>query len=335
MSLGEPFSGLWRILLACLGLFLGLALSASSEPLPDFNEWLAGLRAEAVASGISVETLDSALVGLAPIPRVLELDRAQPEDTLSLAQYLAIMAGEQRLRKGRDRLAAKRELLAGVEAEYGVPPAILTALWGIESDFGRVTGTFPVLGALATLAHDRRRAAFFRRELLAALTLCDTGVVVLSELRGSWAGAMGQLQFLPSVLLRYGVDADRDGRISIWRAGPDLFASGARYLAASGWQAGQPWGIEVALPGGMPTGELRADVRKPVAVWFHAGLRPIRTPGAQVSTLPATLYLPEGPVGRAFLIMDNFEVLLRWNRSTKYALAVGLLGDQLLDPSMQ
>jgi len=320
-----PIRCLVTLALCLLG-FLGRPTVALAEPPPDFNTWLGALRVEAAAAGIRAPTIAAALANLEPIPRVLELDRHQPESRKSLDQYLQMLISPERIRAGRRNLRIHQETLARVEERFGVPPQILVALWGIESNYGAITGSFPVIGALATLAHDQRRAAFFRRELLAALRLLDQGVVGLSEMQGSWAGAMGELQFLPSVLAAHGQDLDQDGHIAIWQSGPDLFATGAAYLAASGWQRGRSWGFEVE-PSPSLAPENTPPQPRPIRQWQQMGFRPTGELTAMDPSQPATLLRPGG--NRAFLVLPNFAVLLHWNRSDKYVLAVGLLADQI------
>jgi len=201
-----------------------------------FATWLQELRTEAMAFGIRAQTLDVALTGLQPLPRVIELDRKQPEETLTYAQYLERVLPAARVQKGRRLLYQHRALLQEIGGKYGVSPGVIVALWGMETDFGHITGNFPVLAALATLAYDGRRSALFRGELLSALKIVDAGHVRPEAMIGSWAGAMGQNQFLPSSFLQYAVDYNGDGRRDIWTTLADVFASTAHYLARSGWQ---------------------------------------------------------------------------------------------------
>jgi membrane-bound lytic murein transglycosylase B len=209
-----------------------------------------------------------------------------------------------------------------------VPPRILLSLWGVESLFGTRPGTVPVPAALATLAWDGRRSAFFRRELLEALRILDQGHIAPEAMTGSWAGAMGQFQFMPSTFRRFAVDHDGDGRKDIWENQADAFASAANYLASAGWQPGVGWGQRVRLPKGFNTAAAGLNKRKTYAQWRKLGVKDVRGPAQR----PASLLLPEGPGGPAFLVTDNFRVLLDWNRSHNFALAVGLLADTLLEP---
>src|SRR5215510_11895792 len=274
----------------------------------DFATWLQELRAEALALGIRVQTLDAALTGLQPLARVLELDRKQPEETLTYAQYLERTLPASRVQKGRRLLNENRALLQEIGAKYGVPPGVIVALWGMETDFGRMTGNFSVLAALATLAYDGRRSALFRRELLDALKIVDAGYVRPEAMTGSWAGAMGQNQFMPSSFLQYAVDYNGDGRRDIWTTLADVFASTANYLARSGWQEHAPWGYRVVLPASFEPPANSDQMSKPRAAWQALGVR--RADGAALpdGPGPALLVLPSGTTGPVFLVYQNYQV---------------------------
>lgn len=307
-------------------LLAGLAPPAAAT---GFQAWLADLRAEAAGAGISGQTLDAALADAAPIPRVVELDRRQPEFTLTFEEYLARVVPARRVETGRRKLAEHRELLAAVAARYGVQPRYIIALWGVETDFGRITGGFPVVDALATLAYDGRRAEFFRRELLNALRILDDGHIAVEDMTGSWAGAMGQVQFMPSSFLRYARDHDGDGRQDIWGSIPDAFASAANYLAGAGWRDDQTWGREVRLPEGFDPALLGKDTVKGLNDWQRLGVR--RADGRDLPgrNLPASIIRPDDDTGPAYAVYDNFRSLLRWNRSDYFATAVGILSDRI------
>src|SRR5216683_4967205 len=237
----------------------------------DFPTFLAGVRQDALAAGIKPAILDRALNGLQPIPRVLELDRKQPERVLTFTEYMGRVVTPSRIETARHRLAENRSLLDEIGAKYGVQPRFIVALWGIESDFGRGMGGFPVIGALATLAYDGRRSAFFRKELLNALKILDHGDIAPEAMMGSWAGAMGQSQFMPSSYLSYAVGWRGDGRRDIWNRKEDVFASIANYLARVGWRGDQNWGREVRLPPGLDRSLGGIDAGKPVAEWGRLG----------------------------------------------------------------
>ena len=294
----------------------------------DFQIWLGKLRVEAEGKGISQSVLDEALAGVQPIPRVIELDRRQPEFTLTFTQYRDRVVPQSRIKKGRVKYQENRDLLEEIGGKIGVQPRFIVALWGIETDFGRVTGGFKVIPALATLAHDGRRSAFFRKALLNALQILHEGHIAPKEMMGSWAGAMGQSQFMPSSFLAHAVDYDGDGRRDIWTTRPDVFASAANYLAKSGWRADQTWGREVKLPRDFDFALADLKVRKPIGGWQALGVR--QPDGGDLPTrqLSASIVLPEkGKMSPAYLVYSNYRTTLRWNRSTYFALAVGLLSD--------
>lgn len=331
----NPARSLLRRALATALLATTFASAASAET--GFPEWLAGLRSEAAAQGVSGATLDAALGGLRPLAKVIELDRKQPERTMRFEQYLARVVTDSRVARGRELFRRHGDLFARVGREYGVPGRFIAALWGIETDFGRNTGGFDVVAALATLAHDGRRSAYFRAELLDALKILDQGHVRRADMRGSWAGAMGQCQFMPSSFLRYAVDDDGDGRRDIWGTLPDVVASAANYLRASGWDARWTWGREVRLPPGFDVSLARAGAAadaasgaaRPLGEWQRLGVR--RSDGSDLprADVAASLILPDGRDGRAFLVYANYDVILRWNRSLYFATAVGLLADRI------
>jgi membrane-bound lytic murein transglycosylase B len=298
-------------------------LHAIAQPA-DFATWLRELRAEAIQLGISEQTLNAALTGLQPLARVVELDRRQPETTLTYTQYIQRVLSSGRMQRGKQLLEIHRALLTEIAAAYGVQAPFIVALWGMETDYGRITGDFSVLAALATLAYDGRRSAFFRREFLEALKIVNEGHITPKAMIGSWAGAMGQNQFMPSSFRQYAVDYNGDGRRDIWATLPDVFASTANYLARSGWHSGESWGCRVTVPGSVGPAHAGLEVRKSLPDWQALG---VQSSCAGSQTQQASLVLPEGPDGPAFLVYDNFHTLLKWNRSTYFALAVGQLAD--------
>jgi len=295
----------------------------------DFGQWLQELRRQALDDGISAATLDGALIGVRPIPRVIELDRAQPEFKRTFQQYLDLVAPESRVVNGRTALARHRSLLEAVGARYGVQPRFIVALWGVETDFGRVTGGFPVVAALATLAHEGRRSELFRRELLDALHILDERHIGVAEMTGSWAGAMGQSQFMPSSFRRYAVDYDGDGRRDIWGTEADVFASIANYLSSQGWRAGQTWGRAARLPPDFDPALAGVRVERRLAEWQALGVRTATGGDLPAADLAASVVQPDGPTGPALIVYENFKTILRWNRSTYFAAAVGYLADRI------
>lgn len=302
------------------------AARASAQP---FDRWLAELRAEARSRGISAATLQAALSGIAPIPRVIELDRRQPEGTLTWAQYRDRVVAEPRIGNGRRAFAENRALLAAVEERFGVAGRTVTAIWGIETNYGANMGGFPVVQALATLAYDGRRSAYFRGELLNALRILDQGHIGPARMVGSWAGAMGQPQFMPGSFLAYAVDFDGDGRRDIWDSRADALGSIGNYLRRAGaWRTGEPWGFEVTLPPGFPTAEADARTMRPLSHWVARGVRPADGGRMPSGEREAAIAAPDGITGQAFLLYANAQAVRRYNNSTYYVLAVGLLSDR-------
>jgi membrane-bound lytic murein transglycosylase B len=312
---------------AALVLVAVLPVPSAATGADGFEPWLAALRAEAAAEGIGAGTLDRALEGLKPIPRVIELDRRQPEGRLTFRDYNQRVLSESRIARGRELLREHGALLDRVAAEYGVQPRFIVALWGIESTYGTFTGEYPVIGALATLAYDGRRAAFFRKELLQALRIVDQGDVTPAQMTGSWAGAMGQSQFMPSSYLAHAIDYDGDGRRDIWSTPADVFASIANYLAKAGWNDRYTWGRQVRLPEQLGALAAGLEVVRPLPEWHALGVR--RSNGLDLPMVPldaALLQMDDGK-GPAYLVYQNFRVLMAWNRSTYFALTVGELAD--------
>jgi membrane-bound lytic murein transglycosylase B len=310
-----------------LGVIAALVAPPAWAADPEFDQWLGGLRADALAQGITAATLDRSLANLAPIPRIIELDRRQPETALTFAEYIDHVVTPQRREDGRARLNENGALLDAVSQRYGVEPRFIVALWGIETDFGRNSGSYPVIAALATLAFDGRRPAFFRHELLNALQIVDRQQIDPRRMLGSWAGAMGQSQFMPSSFLAYAVSFRGDGAPDIWNRREDVFASIANYLARLGWRRDQGWGVEVALPQGLETAPAG---RKTLAEWAAMGVSRVGGKALSAPANDAALIVPAGLDGPAYLVFDNFRVILKWNSSSYFAIAVGLLADSIL-----
>ncbi|MBE0488412.1 MAG: lytic murein transglycosylase [Halomonas sp.] len=304
--------------------------AATAEPLPpaSFDAWLAQFRREARREGISEATLARALDGVRYRPRVIELDRSQPEFVRPIWQYLDSAVSAQRVAQGRARLAEHRDTARLMEQRYGVPAEVVVAIWGIESNYGGNFGSFSTLEALATLAFEGRRSDFARGELLAALRIIEAGDIAPDRMIGSWAGAMGHTQFIPSSFEAYAVDGDGDGRRDIWGSIPDVMASTANYLARANWRAGEPWGVEVVIPDGFDYAQAELATRRSAREWAELGVRPVGG-----GTLPdfdvASVIVPAGARGPAFLVGPNYRSILRYNNATSYALAVGTLADQI------
>ncbi|MEJ0063547.1 MAG: lytic murein transglycosylase [Alphaproteobacteria bacterium] len=311
--------------------YLALCLILWSVPAHavDFDAWMRDFRQDATQAGISARAL-SALNGLAPDADVIELDQKQPEHKITFAEYLPKVMSADRIRRGKRLLAEHEARLDKIEERYGVPGKYIVALWGIESSFGVSPGNFSVLQSLSTLAYEGRRADFFRGELLDALRILDSEHVGPDVLSGSWAGAMGQCQFMPSTYLRYAVDGDGDGKRDIWNSLPDIFASMARYLQAEGWKAGQEWGMAVKPPRAVAPRLVGLTQAQPLTVWKKLGFKSIH--GEILDADSATMYSlvqPDGPKGPSYLAGNNFKTLMRWNRSTYFATTVGLLADRI------
>jgi membrane-bound lytic murein transglycosylase B len=326
------------------GILLGLALLlqqiAPVPPLaqPPFDQWLTAVRAEAKARGISDATLDQAFTGLEPLPVVVERDRSQAEIVETLDHYLAQHVSAKVVKTARTRRGEQAALLARVNDKYGIPPGVIVAVWGLESNFGRFSGVRPTIQTLATLAYDPRRSALFREELFNALKILDSGDVEAAAFKGSWAGALGQPQFMPSSFLLYAQDFDGDGKRDIWRSTPDVFGSIGNFLAAHGWTRGQSWGREVKVPAATLDGlaenaplqtegclaRRQMTVPLPLAAWKKLGVRTASGGALPSADLSASLV---SGVKRHFLVYPNYQAILEYNCVNAYGLSVGLLAD--------
>jgi len=295
----------------------------------DFDSWLADFRKEAAAQGISAATLDAALSGATPVERVIELDRRQPEFLQTFADYLGRRVTPTQVARGQALMAEHAALLDAVGQQYGIPKAVLVAFWGLETNYGATLGSLNIPASLATLAYDGRRSGFFRSQLLDALRIIDAGHVAAIDMNGSWAGAMGHMQFMPSTFRAYAVDGDGDGRIDLWQSLPDAMHSAANYLQRAGWRADEPVALEVRLPQGFDWRKARVAHRLPVAAWTALGV--LAADGAALPAVAgkAAIVLPQGWQGPAFMVFDNFDVVMQWNRSLSYALTVAQLARQL------
>lgn len=314
---------------AVAAMLAALTLSSPVEAVTGFESWLRDLEQEAVAKGLSAGVVRQALTGVRPLPRVIELDRSQPEFKLTYEQYLTRVVSEARVREGIEKFRSHAPELERVGAKYGVQPRFIAALWGIETNYGRTTGGFPVIASLVTLAHDGRRSAFFRRELLAALRILDEGHIPLARMKGSWAGAMGQSQFMPTSFHQFAVDENGDGRRDIWTTQIDVFASIANYLAGYGWRDDQIWGRQVRLPAGFDFSQADLKVKRPLTSWSALGVRRFDGSPLPQAALEASVVAPDDAAGRAYLVYGNFDRIMRWNRSTYFATAVGILSDRI------
>jgi membrane-bound lytic murein transglycosylase B len=298
----------------------------------DFYSFLYRVGREAAAQGIRASTVDLGLRYAQYLPHVIELDRHQPEQILTFAQYLQKTVSPQRIENARRELYDNWGLFESVHRSYGVDPRFIVALWGMESDFGKITGNYLVVASLATLGFDGRRGPYFRGELISALRIIDEGNIGPANMNGSWAGAMGQCQFMPSTFLRYAVDYDGDGRRDIWYDRADVLASIANFLAHLGWRDGESWGRQVLLPPGFDTRWSGLELRRSTGEWSRMGLRSVDARPLAVREVEASLVMPDGAGGPAFLVYDNFRTIMRWNKSTYFAGAVGYLADAMVGP---
>ena len=300
------------------------------QPTQTFAEWQAAFRKDALAAGISPELFDRAFANVTPDMSVIRADRSQPEFARPVWEYLDGALSALRVRKGQGLLYQYADILQSIEQRYGVDRQALVAVWGMESNFGSFQGDKSVIQSLATLAYEGRRPGFAHSQLLAALQILQHGDIEPEKMLGSWAGAMGQTQFIPTTYNTHAVDFDGDGRRDIWGSPADALASTAHYLQSSGWQKGQPWGFEVQLADGFDYALADGSIRKTVAEWIQLGLK--LPNGASVPAgseqLSAALLLPAGYRGPAFLILDNFRAILKYNNSSSYALAVSLLSER-------
>lgn len=310
----------------CLTLALwcvGSAVSARAED-DDFEAWLAELKAEAVEEGLREETVEKALANVRLLSEVIESDRSQPKAPTEFCDYMTRRVTRTRIERGREMLAKHRKLLAGINADYGIPPRYIIALWGLETNFGDYVGDIPMFDALVTLARDPRRGPFFRKQIFGALRIVEEGHQSADALTGSWAGATGQIQFMPTTFLAYAVDRDGDGRRDLWNSLPDAFASAANYLRRSGWRLGETWGRQIRLPG-----EVAGRGSRSLAQWQKLGVRQIDGRDLPRARLDAILVLPTRTREPAFLTYRNYHAFLAWNRSTFFAISVGTLADEL------
>ncbi|MBF9234752.1 lytic murein transglycosylase [Microvirga alba] len=319
-----------------LGLCFSLSLAeaafaparAQEASQAGFQRFVQGLWPAAKARGVSRATFDEAFRGVEPDPKIIALTNKQSEFVRPIWEYINGSVSAQRLERGRDMAAQWSKTLDAIERTYGVPRSIVLGVWGMETNFGSFTGSIYVVRALATLAYTRYRGDFFKEELLIALQILEDDHIDRAKMLGSWAGAMGQTQFMPSSFMKYAVDGNRDGVRDIWGSVPDALASTANYLREQGWESGLPWGFEVQLPKGFDFRNLRQGF----ASWSALGLR--RVDGKAIPRSgEATLFLPGGAKGPAFLVTENYNVIKTYNSSDAYAMGVAYLGDRVMGGS--
>lgn len=316
-----------RVLFLCAFLLTPVSAQADDK----FDTWVAAFKADAKRKGISQDLLDQVFTGVKPVARIIELDRKQPEGTMSFAQYKKRVISDARIAQGRRMYREHRELLDVTAKKYGVPAQYIVALWGVETSYGNNTGGFDVVTALSTLAYDGRRAKFFRKELINALKILDAGHITHKDMKGSWAGAMGQNQFMPSSFHAYAVDGNADGKRNIWTSLPDVFASTANYLSKSGWREEELWGRRVALPKSLTKAQIGRDKKKTLKEWKRLGVTlPNGADIPVVDGFKAAVIAPDGLNGPAYFVYHNFGVVLKWNRSNYFATSVGILADAIV-----
>ena len=305
------------------------SFNAQALDAQNFSAWLRYFKAEAKAEGISTKTIKNTFKNAKYLPQVIVLDRAQPEFISPFLKYVDNRVNPSKIALGRALLQQHIVLLNQIETNYGVPKQILVAFWGLETHYGANKGNFGLPSALMTLAYEGRREAFFRGQLLDTMRIVDAGHSTVAGMRGSWAGAMGNMQFMPSTVLKHGVDADADGKINIWSSLPDSLASAANYLNKAGWQKGEIAMLEVKLPADFDYSLAQLNNRKSAERWAQLGVRDMH------NDLPPTLdnaaiLLPQGYTGPAFMVFSNFDVIMDWNRSVNYALSVAHLANQFV-----
>ncbi len=328
--------GFWpfRAASLCLSLliwvhFSNLAVAEQVAEQPAFETWLAAVKQEARGRGITDATLESAFSGITLNPKIIQKDRGQPEFTQTFWGYLDRAVPQIRVDRARRLMAKHGALLQKVEKAYGVQPRFLVSFWGLESNFGEFTGGDSVIRSLVTLAYDTRRSDFFRTQLMAALQILQEGHIGPKAMTGSWAGAMGQLQFIPTTFTGFAVDFNGDGRRDIWHDLPDVFASAANYLKSEGWQGDQTWGREVRLPANFNYDLSGKNILKPLSEWQKIGVRKIGGQDLPAVDIEGAVIVPAGARGPAFMVYGNFHATLAWNNSLLYAIAVGHLADRI------
>lgn len=313
---------------ALIVLMAMLAWPVLADEESDFQNWKHGLIEQAVFRGISERTATQAMAEVELIPRVINLDAKQPEFTQTFLQYLSLRVSDKTVEQGRLMYEQQQPLLDSLQQRYGVDTSVLLALWGLETAYGRTMGNLDLLSALATLSYQGRRKGFFTEQLLVLLSLIDSGRYDTDSLQGSWAGAFGHMQFIPTTLQAYGVDADNNGIIDLRGSLADAMASAANYLNNVGWKTNEPIALEVFLPTGFDYADAQLGNHKSIEEWASLGVMPAATDSFPQVTGKTSILLPQGFTGPAFMVFDNFDVIMDWNRSVNYALAVAQLANQ-------
>lgn len=319
-----------------IGILIGIACSlsapvAATEEKTKFDNYVLGLKKEGLEKGVDPKLIDSAFDGISYREKAVKADRNQPEKRLTLNEYIPRAVPDWKVKKARRLYQEHRVDLERIGKRFGVQPRFLVALWGVESNFGAFTGNYNVVEALTTLAFDGRREAFFRKQVFDALSILQDGHIGVKEMKGSWAGAMGQCQFMPSSFLSFAADGDGDGKKDIWTSVPDVFASSANYLKKSGWNSDYTWGREIKLTKEMDKNVFGLDKAKgkTLAQWQALGVRTMNNSALPNVDITAWLIRPDDELGRSYLVYENYQSLMRWNRSHYFALAVSHLADKI------
>ncbi len=326
-----------KLYLFCLVIFFYLfhivTVNDGTPEIKTFEDWVLDFKIEAMSKGISEDTFNKAFENIDFNERIIALDRRQTEFTYTIWQYLDRVVNKAKINTAKSLMKKHKKLLSKIEKKYGVPKSYIIAFWGIESNFGMNFGGFNIIEALATLSYDYRRPSLFKNELLQALLIIEENKIPPSDMKGSWAGAMGNFQFLPSTYMKYAVDFDKDGKKDIWHSLPDSFASAANYLSQIGWQTKQKWGREIYLPKNISWVKLDSHLTRTVSDWKKIGVKPADKKNFLGSNLKATIVFPAGYKGPIFLTYPNFNVITQWNNSTLYAIAVGHFSDRIVGES--
>ncbi|RFB05827.1 lytic murein transglycosylase [Parvularcula marina] len=318
--------GIWAALLAGIS-----GASAQEIDQAKYDAFITSFKAEAMAKGISAEVYDREMASAKPMQIVVDRNNNQPEFAQAIWTYLDSAVSDRRISDGLNNTAARAAILDKVEAKYGVDKEIIGAIWGLESSYGAILGSHDVISALSTLAYDGRRQSFGKSQLIGALTIIQDGYARRDQLKGSWAGAMGQTQFIPTTYLAFAIDENGDGLKDLWADHEDVFASTANYLAKSGYKADQPWGFEVTLPDGFDYSQASLRTEKTVSSWHQLG---VALPTGSLAdkadfNASASVIVPAGANGPAFMVLDNFRAIMKYNNSTSYALGIGRLSDAI------
>lgn len=332
----SPFSKI--ILCAATSALLALPAYAQKQaptqpqapaPTGEFRDCLQNIRTDAIRQGVPAAVVDKAFQGLTPNQQVIDLDSRQPEFSLTYSKYIGQSVTPDRIAKGQQKMVQNKALLDQLEREYGVPGQYIVSFWGMETNYGTYMGDFQVVRSVATLACMTKRVAFFTNETIQALKILAQNHMTTQQMKGSWAGAMGNMQFMPSTFTKWAVDRDGNGKIDIWNSVPDAFASASNFLRGIGFKPGLPSSDEVTLPQGFPLEQADTSVEKPIKAWAVLGVKKAGGAPLPQSDEPASIILPAGFRGPAFILYPNFKAVMNWNRSTLYALAVGILARQI------